>query len=63
MITYNTTAFIENKAFGAVEVFLNDRGEIVFDTDDERFLLVMTKEEWEEIKGFIDKKFLENEAQ
>lgn len=61
MITYKTIAVIENQNFGEVDVYLNDKGEIVFDPNDDQFVIVMDKAEWEEIKAFVDEKFKDAE--
>jgi hypothetical protein len=59
MISYREQAVI-NTEYGDVLVFLNVNNEIVFDNENEQFLFTLTKEEWEEIKFFVDKRFAED---
>jgi hypothetical protein len=59
MISYREQAVI-NTEYGDVLVFLNVNNEIVFDNENEQFLFTLTKEEWEEIKFFVDTRFAED---
>jgi hypothetical protein len=57
MITYSEIAVIRNEALGDVEVFLNADDDIAFENQSAQFLFTITKDDWEDIKGFIDNQF------